>query len=436
MADSLINIQQIVAGSGADTRLNELFDALLSAICYGRNAQTSTGLTFGFYGGRFNGNAVANGTVSLTASSTNYVVALKSTGAVSTSTATTNWNDKATYARLYQVVTGTSTVTTYTSHRDFYSSVTGSFVPLAQRDASGGYVGLTVYNHNFKNVAGTFTSFFTNTNTAARTYTFQDKTGTIADLADLALKADLASPALTGTPTAPTAAAGTNTTQLATTAHVFAERTNTATLTNKTADALTLTGITTQGTVGTFATRFGSSDVTPEFAMKGTSSGGSSFANMRFTGTANGPTNFFVKSRGAANANDLVQSGDLLGHISWGGTDGAKVVEGARITAMVDGTAALSSMPTAMILYTNSGSGATPIERLRIDSTGQLIHRANATTIVDANSHLGLRSYTVATVPSAATVARLIYVSDGTSNKRLAVSDGTNWRWPDGAIVS
>lgn len=50
----------------------------------------------------------------------------------------------------------------------------------------------------------------------------------------LALKAPLASPALTGTPTAPTAAAGTNTTQLATTAHVFAERANAATLTNKT----------------------------------------------------------------------------------------------------------------------------------------------------------------------------------------------------------
>lgn len=50
----------------------------------------------------------------------------------------------------------------------------------------------------------------------------------------LDLKAPLASPALTGTPTAPTAAADTNTTQLATTAHVFAERSNTATLTNKT----------------------------------------------------------------------------------------------------------------------------------------------------------------------------------------------------------
>ena len=47
-------------------------------------------------------------------------------------------------------------------------------------------------------------------------------------------KAPLDSPALTGTPTAPTAAAGTNTTQVATTAHVLAERSNTATLTNKT----------------------------------------------------------------------------------------------------------------------------------------------------------------------------------------------------------
>src|SRR5262245_18686776 len=40
-------------------------------------------------------------------------------------------------------------------------------------------------------------------------------------ITDLASKAPLASPALTGTPTAPTAAAGTNTTQLATTAFVI-----------------------------------------------------------------------------------------------------------------------------------------------------------------------------------------------------------------------
>lgn len=52
------------------------------------------------------------------------------------------------------------------------------------------------------------------------------------------------SPALAGTPTAPTAAADTNTTQIATTAHVFAERSNTATLTNKTISGGSISGIT------------------------------------------------------------------------------------------------------------------------------------------------------------------------------------------------
>lgn len=75
-------------------------------------------------------------------------------------------------------------------------------------------------------------------------------------------------------------------------------------------------------------------------------------------------------------------------------------------------------------------------EWLRIDGTGQIVHRANATVLADANSHVGLRSYTVATLPSAATAARLIYVSDGASNQRLAVSDGTNWRFPSGSVVS
>lgn len=51
---------------------------------------------------------------------------------------------------------------------------------------------------------------------------------------DIQTRAPLASPVLTGIPTAPTAAAGTNTTQIATTAHVIGERSATATLSNKT----------------------------------------------------------------------------------------------------------------------------------------------------------------------------------------------------------
>jgi len=56
----------------------------------------------------------------------------------------------------------------------------------ANKDATGGYVGLTAYKINFKNAANTFTSFQQNSNTAARTYTFQDRNGTIADDTDIA----------------------------------------------------------------------------------------------------------------------------------------------------------------------------------------------------------------------------------------------------------
>lgn len=61
----------------------------------------------------------------------------------------------------------------------------------ANKDATGGYAGLTLFKINFKNAADTFTSFFTNANTAARTYTFQDRDGTIADNTDLAGKQDV-----------------------------------------------------------------------------------------------------------------------------------------------------------------------------------------------------------------------------------------------------
>lgn len=69
--------------------------------------------------------------------------------------------------------------------------------------------------------------------TVATSGAYSDLTGS----PDLTLKANLASPTLTGTPLAPTAAAGTNTTQIATTAHVFAERSNAFSLTNKTVNA-------------------------------------------------------------------------------------------------------------------------------------------------------------------------------------------------------
>ena len=59
--------------------------------------------------------------------------------------------------------------------------------------------------------------------TADRTITLPNATGTVALTSDLTTYATLASPTLTGTPAAPTAAADTNTTQIATTAYVQTE---------------------------------------------------------------------------------------------------------------------------------------------------------------------------------------------------------------------
>jgi len=46
-----------------------------------------------------------------------------------------------------------------------------------------------------------------------------------------------------------------------------------------------------------------------------------------------------------------------------------------------------------------------------------------------------LPSYTVGTLPTA-TAGAEIYVSDGTGNKRYAIGDGSDFRFPDGAVVS
>lgn len=67
-----------------------------------------------------------------------------------------------------------------------------TYVPenAALKDTANGYPGLSTFKINFLNFLGTFTSYFQNTNTASRLYSFQDRDGTIADNTDLALKVD------------------------------------------------------------------------------------------------------------------------------------------------------------------------------------------------------------------------------------------------------
>jgi hypothetical protein len=118
MSDSTRNLKQIEpAQLNPDVPVNELFDAHSPASYGGRNADATSTLTWGYYAGRWAGSTVADSTITLGASTTTYIVCHRTTGAITASTATTNWTDTATYGRLYKVVSGASTVTSYEDHR-------------------------------------------------------------------------------------------------------------------------------------------------------------------------------------------------------------------------------------------------------------------------------------------------------------------------------
>ncbi len=123
MANSSTHIDGIISSQASkEVTANAFFDAASPATLYGRRQSQCSGLTWAYYGGNVTRSdntlaQIGNGTLALTASATNYIVAKKEDGAVTASTATTNWNS-ADYWRLYSVVTGTATVTSYTDERE------------------------------------------------------------------------------------------------------------------------------------------------------------------------------------------------------------------------------------------------------------------------------------------------------------------------------
>lgn len=118
MADSTTNIDTVATSqSNKEVTVNGFMDAASHAATYGRRQSTCLALTWGYYGGRFGGVSVDNGTLLLTASATNYIVAHRTTGAVTASVSATNWNTLQTYAQLYIVTTSAIAITEYEDHR-------------------------------------------------------------------------------------------------------------------------------------------------------------------------------------------------------------------------------------------------------------------------------------------------------------------------------
>lgn len=111
--------------ASAEVPINENFQTLIHQEVYGKKQSTTTGLTWGYWGGRWAGFLIADGTLALTASATNYIVVLRSTGAISVSTAATNWNDANNYQRVYRLTTNATAVTATEDHRAGQGGVHG-----------------------------------------------------------------------------------------------------------------------------------------------------------------------------------------------------------------------------------------------------------------------------------------------------------------------
>jgi len=148
----------------------------------------------------------------------------------------------------------------------------------------------------------------------------------------VATKADLASPALTGTPTAPTAAAGTDTTQIATTA--FVDDALTSGNTDVTVNDVTINGDTTSGMVkawvrfdgagsfaildgyritsftrtaaGSFTFTFDSAFANNLYCVVGTTGGSSSEHTLKVTAQAAGSFTIVVSDYADNNTDDNI----------------------------------------------------------------------------------------------------------------------------------
>ena len=108
MSNSTITFDAIIQSQSAkEITANAMLDAVSPASLYGRRQSTSSGLTWGYYGG----NVLINKAALVQAA--NGVQALPASGAVSSNTT----GFTAGSIPLYTIITGASTVTSYTDHR-------------------------------------------------------------------------------------------------------------------------------------------------------------------------------------------------------------------------------------------------------------------------------------------------------------------------------
>jgi len=121
--------------------------------------------------------------------------------------------------------------------------------------------------------------------------------------------------------------------------------------------------------VGTSASITTADGFTPSIQVAGTGAL-AAVSISRYSADAFQPQLQLQKSRGSIGAQSIVSSGDILGQVTFEGSDGTAFKLGASITAYVDGTPGTNDMPGLLVFSTTADGASTPTERMRIESNG------------------------------------------------------------------
>jgi hypothetical protein len=110
------------------------------------------------------------------------------------------------------------------------------------------------------------------------------------------------------------------------------------------------------------------------------------------------------KTRGGTNNTDRVESEDVLGIVTFQGSDSTNLVEGASIQALVDGTPGNDDMPTRLQFTTTPDGSATSQIRMVIKNNGRVgIGVTSPTEILDISGNVLLSGSIKTGAPSGGT---------------------------------
>lgn len=162
------------------------------------------------------------------------------------------------------------------------------------------------------------------------------------------------------------------------------------------------------------------------------SNGSTSFEAMSYGGIVGLNLN---RTNGTYAAQTAIESGNRVGYVGFGGTDGATALSGARIEAVVDGTVATNSIPVRMSFEVMAQGATTRTSAMVIKSAANI---GMGTSTPDASAKLEIKSTTQGFLPPRMTFVQMsaisspaegliVYCTNCLPSKGLKIFDNIDW---------